>query len=99
MCRGNEREIEQYERQLNVIARIEAEYAMSYLLGSALVTFLFYVLIFHLWRSCWMLGGRKLRDCKARQSQIEDAFGNPCSIQVRDGSRWKRWRVKLIGHV
>ena len=72
-----------------MIARIEAIFAMSYLLGSALMTFLFYVLIFHLWRSCWMLGGRKLRDCKARQSQIEDTFGNPCSIQVRDGSRWK----------
>ena len=77
MCRGNEREIEQVERELNVIARIEAECAMSYLLGSALVTFLFYVLVFHLWRLCWMLGGRKLRDCKARQSPIEDTFGNP----------------------
>ena len=83
-----------------MITRIEAEFAMSYLLGSARVTFLFFVLIFfHMWRSCWMVGGRKLRDCKARQSQIEDAFGNPCSIQVRDGSRWKRWGVKLIGHV
>ena len=82
-----------------MIARIEAEFSMSYLLGSARVTFLFYVLIFNMLRSCWMLGGRKLRDCKARQSHIEDTFGNPCSIQVRDGSRWKRWRVKLIGHV
>ena len=78
-----------------MIARIEAEFALSYLLDSALVTFLFYVLMFHIWRSCWMLGGRKLRDCKARQSQIEDTFGNPCSIQVRDGSRWKEWRVQL----
>ena len=36
MCRGNEREIEQVERELNAIARIEAEFAMSYLLCSSL---------------------------------------------------------------
>ena len=42
-----------------MIARIEAEFAMSYLLGSALVTFLFYVLIFHTYAALVLDGGRK----------------------------------------
>ena len=99
MCRGNGREIEQVERELNVIARIEAEFALSYLLCYALMTFhsTFWLFICGARVGWWEEGSCEIaRQGKVKLkilSEIHALF--KCEMD-QDGR--KRWKVKLIGH-